>query len=251
MPGVRKPTPIEVFEDNMAGAAQLIGLTKALLNTRPYRMRKERRETVGTALNIPKRDWDKLDWVESPDAYVILKPDADMTRKAFTEQELRPLLRQAVVAVAAAVESYVAEKTSSYIGDALDSPPDDLPDRLKAMAVSFGDVMDIEARLKRRRWGYRELVRQHLIAEASSSPSKIGIVFSTVGKKGVLKAADGKRGVRAGTSERQLKELSDRRNRIAHTGDRVGRGHATLDITEVEGFYANTRSIVEALEAVL
>lgn len=247
MAGKPKPAAIEVFEDNIAGAAQLIGLTKALLNTRPYRMRKERREAVGVALDLPKRDWEKLDWVESPDAYVILKPGGSLTRAAFTEQELRPLLRQAVVAVAAAVESYVAEKACSYVGDALDAPPD----RLRAMALSFGDVMDIEAQFTRRRWGYRDLAKRYLIGEASSNPDKIGIVFSTVGKKNVLKDVDAKRGARRGTSEQQLRVLSDRRNRIAHSGDRVGHGHAALDIIEVEAFYANAKDVVEALEAVL
>lgn len=41
------------------------------------------------------------------------------SRSHFTEIELRQLLRQAVVAAAAAVESYVAEKAKTCVADAL------------------------------------------------------------------------------------------------------------------------------------
>ena len=44
-----------------------------------------------------------------------------------------------------------------------------------------------------------------------------------------------------------LKELSDRRNRVAHTRDRVGHDHATLDIAEVEAFYANALALAGAV----
>lgn len=54
-----------------------------------------------------------------------------------------------------------------------------------------------------------------------------------------------------GTSERQLDELSERRNRIAHTGDRSGSGRAQIAIDEVTAHVANARTIVEALDAVL
>jgi hypothetical protein len=245
--GVPKPSAIEVFEDNMAGADRLIGLTKVLENTRKYRMRKERREALGVALDLPKRDWDKLDWVESSDVFVILKPGGEYDRGDFTEPELRPLLRQAIVAIAAAIESYVAEKACSYISDALDT----MPDRLKQVSISVGQVIEIDERYERRRWGYREVIQNYLVAEASPSPSKIGIVFSTVGKKGFWNSVDKRRTVAKGTSERQLDELAQRRNKIAHTGDRVGRGRASLTVEDAETHFKNAKEIVEALEAVL
>jgi hypothetical protein len=244
---VAKPQPIDVFEDNIAGAEQLIGLTKGLLNTRKRAMRRERREALGVALRLPKRDWDDLDWVESSDVFVILKPDGTMTRENFAEQQLRPLLRQAVVAIAAAVESYVAEKACCYIGSALKDPPE----RLRGMSVSLGDIFEIDTKYKRRGWGYRDILEDHLIREASAAPSKIGIVFSFVGQKDIFKRVDARRHVPKGTSERQLDDLATRRNRIAHTGDHIGRKRATLAVEEVETHHANAKSIVESLEAVL
>jgi len=89
-------------------------------------MRRELRESVGTALKLPQREWDKLDCVESGEVFVVLKGDGTIRREHFDEQELRPLLRQAIVAIAAAVESYVAEKACSRISSAWDKPPDRL-----------------------------------------------------------------------------------------------------------------------------
>jgi RiboL-PSP-HEPN len=247
MSGVKQPKPIDVFEANIADAARLIGLTRALLNTRKRRMRRELREAVGAALGVRKADWNDLDCVESGDVFVVLKKGGAVDRDHFTEPELRPLLRQAIVAVAAAVESYVAEKACASISDAWNSEPK----RLREMALSLGDVIDIEGKYKRRFWGYRDLVERHLESEASAHPDKIGLVFSTVGKTGFWGKVDGRRGVSKGTSHKQLAALADRRNKIAHTGDRVGSKRAALSIDEVEAHYANAKEIIESLEAIL
>jgi RiboL-PSP-HEPN len=245
--GVKQPKPIEVFEANIADAERLISLTRALLNTRRYRMRRELRESVGAALKLPQKEWDRLDCIESGEVFVVLKGNGAVRREHFEEQELRPLLRQAIVAIAAAVESYIAEKACSCISEAWDQQPD----RLRQMPILLGDVIDIEAKYKRRFWGYRDLVERYLEREASSDPNKIGVVFSTVGKKGFWKALDSRRGVSKGTSHKQLAALAARRNKIAHTGDRIGSKRATLSVTEVEGHYVNAKSIVEALDKVL
>jgi hypothetical protein len=247
MAGVKRPAPIDVFESNIADAERLIAFTRALRNTRARRMRRELRESVGEALKVPKRYRDKLDCVESEDLFVVMKANGSVRRDHFAETELRPLLRQAVVAIAAAVESYVAEKARTYISQAWDDPPE----RLRAMAVTLGDVLDVEARYVRRFWGYRDLVEAYIEREASAHPAKIGIVFSTVGKKGFWRQVDDRRKVGKGMSCRQLEALAERRNKIAHTGDRVGAKRATLSVEEVEDHYANAKAIVEAMEKVL
>src|SRR5436190_14095515 len=97
----RKPTPLDVFEDNIADAERLLQLTRILLNTRKRRMRRELRETVGDAIKVGRRDQDGLDCVESLDVFVVLKPDGVARREHFTDAQLRPLLRQAIVALSA------------------------------------------------------------------------------------------------------------------------------------------------------
>jgi RiboL-PSP-HEPN len=247
MAGKKQPTPIEVFEANISDAERLLDFTRALTNGRKYGMRRELRESIGGALRLKKAKRDKLDCVESDEVFVLLKPGGRVTRANFTEPELRPLLRQAIVATAAAVESYVVEKACSRCSDALDSPPP----RLKEVGMSLADVIDIETRYKRRRWGHRAILEAHIEAEASSDPARIGKVFSTVGLKGFWREVDSQRGVAKGRSEEQLSSLAKRRNKIAHTGDRTPTGRSTLSLDEVETHYKNAKEIVEALEAVL
>jgi hypothetical protein len=118
-----KTGPLDVFEDNIADAERLLLLTRMLVNTRTYRMRRELRDRVGSAMGLPKRKWEDLDCVESNDLFLVLMPDGEASRDIFTAPELRPLLRQSIVAVCAAVESYVAEKACTYIPGAINDPP--------------------------------------------------------------------------------------------------------------------------------
>jgi hypothetical protein len=247
MAGKPQPKPIEVFEANIADAERLLAFARALTNGRKYGMRRERRESVGQALRLAKSKWGSLDCVESDDVFVVLKPGGAVRREHFTEAELRPLLRQAVVAAAAAVESYVSEKAATYVAAALADPRD----RLKEVVISLVDVIEIERRYKRRAWGYRAVLESYLEREASSDPAKIGKVFSTVGQRGFWSKVDSKRRVPKGTSEAQLRALTERRNKIAHTGDRTPTGRSSLALTDATALVANAKSIVEAMETVL
>jgi len=247
MAGKAKPKPYEVFEANIEDADRLIAFARTLTNGRKYGMRRELRESVGDALKMQKKKWDSLDCVESDDLFVVIKPGGAVVRENFTEPQLRPLLRQAVVATSAAIESYVAEKARVYISEALETRPE----RFKDVTLSLDVVLDIESQYTRRRWGHRAILEGYIDAEASADPAKIGKIFSTVGVKGFWPKVDGHRHKSKGTSERQLREIRARRNKIAHTGDRTPTGRATLSLDVVEEFAANARSIVGALEAVL
>jgi hypothetical protein len=240
----RRPSPIEVFETSIADAERLLGLARALDNKRVRRMRRELREGFGSAMRLAKRDQERLDCVESDDLFVIIKPNGAFTRADLAEQELRPLLRQAIVSVAAATESYVSEKASSYIGEALDGAPD----KLRGVRVTLGEVFDIEQTLKRRRFGWRRLVQERIERDSGSAPNKIDAVFGFVGRQVPWGKIDDRRHVRRGESRKQMEELAKRRNRIAHTGDRIGARRATIDLAEADRHLKNAKAIVEALE---
>jgi hypothetical protein len=243
-----KTGPLDVFEDNIADAERLLLLTRMLVNTRTYRMRRELRDRVGSAMGLPKRKWEDLDCVESNDLFLVLMPDGEASRDIFTAPELRPLLRQSIVAVCAAVESYVAEKACTYIPGAINDPPG----ALNRLPVSFRDVLMV-GEYERHGWAYRKLLKTQIDQMASAKPNRIGEVFEVVGKKNrnLWKNVDARRKAETGDSCRQLEELVERRNRIAHTGDRTGRGKAQLRVKEVDRHVRNAREIVEALDAVL
>lgn len=176
MAGKQKLTPIEVFEENIADAQRLLDLASLVQDQRVRWMREELRAAIGTASRLPQKKWGGLDRVESNDLLIILKPDGRATREDFTEISLRPLLRQAVVAIAAAVESYVAEKACTFIGEALRCA--EPPRRLLDITVSFEDMLWVEE-YQRRGWAHRYLVEQHLKNESSADPAKIGMVLDS------------------------------------------------------------------------
>jgi HEPN superfamily RiboL-PSP-like protein len=247
MPRLPKSPPISVFETNIADAETLLNLSRSLNNQRLRGMRRELRESFGSAMRISKRDQAGLDCVESDDLFVIIKSTGSRSREDFSEQELRPLLRQAIVSVAAAVESYVAEKAITYIGDALDSGST----RIRGVNVTLRDVFDIEQTLTRRRFGWRRILQEKTEREASASPGKIESVFDLVGKPVRWSAIDQSRRVQRGRSREQMHELADRRNRIAHTGDRVGSGRAAISIGDTQKHLGNAKAVIEVLDKLL
>ena len=244
-----KGGPLAAFEQNIADAERLVLLSAALKNGRKRGMRRERREAISSAVRASKRDRALLEIAENDDLLIVCKPNSGCSLKHFEESELRPLLRQAVVATAAAVESYVSEKAKSYVAGAYKA--DQPPKGLRNISLTIEDLLAIERDYERRSWGHYSIIWTHLEQMASANPDAIGLTFSVVGKTGIWKKVDASRKVKVGESERQLRALADRRNIIAHTGDRRGGGKSNIDASEVGAYLANARSIVEALEAVL
>ena len=246
MAGKRQLTPIEVFEANIGDAERLIAFARALENGRRW-ARIERKRAIGQSARHTESRSRLSGLCRVARCVRGHQAQERGTDRPLHGEELRPLLRQAVVAISAAIESYVAEKASTYASAALASRPE----RLKDVMVSLDAVIEIESRYQRRRVGHRAILEAFIEREASPSPTKVGIVFSTVGQKDILRLVDAHRHVSRGTSEKELATLYRRRNKIAHTGDRTPSGRAALRLAEVDTFFAQAKSIVEAMEAVL
>ncbi len=243
---VGKLPAIDAFELNMSDALLLVGLAKAMTNTRKRRMRKELRERIAVALDVRRRDMDALDCIESPDFFVVLKPQAAISREQL--QDVRPLLRQALVAACAAMETYVADRTMELLKGQWRSG--DKPDHLVRIPMTVGDWFEIDRRYKRGAWGVRAVVEKHVRQEASPAPSKVGEIFAIAGQKKLLSRVDQQRKLRVGTSTDCLEVIYARRNQIAHTGDRSGRGRAPITVEEIDRDLRSLRDIVEAIEKV-
>ena len=246
MAGKPKLTARQAFDDNLADAEALVAVVHALRNRRVRRMRRELRERLGSALDVPKKHWDDLDCVESDDLFAVFKPGSRVDRDSVSELGLRPLLRQALVAACAAVETFVGDRVMERLRGALDTDP--RPTRLLDLPMTVGDWLWIEESYERRRWGLREVIEVEVRRLASPSPSQIGITFGVVGEKALWKRVDKRRGVAAGKSEQAVERIYERRNRIAHQGDRSGRGRAAITVEEVEADLACIAEIVAALD---
>lgn len=238
------PRPIDVFEENIADAEVLLKFADGLQTQRTRKLRVERRDKLGRALGMTKDERDAIDGAESDHLFVLLKAGSPFTRDDFTEGALSPLLRQAVVAVSAAIETWVADRAEDFVGRAIR----DNPDSLSRVPLDLKTVLEIDARYTRRRWGYREVLVAHIESMASPSPSQIGRVFSMVGRPIKWGVIDSFRGVAKGDSEKDLSALYARRNQIAHSADRTGRSRRAITADEVRGHVTRAREIVEALE---
>jgi hypothetical protein len=247
--GTKKLSPIEAFELNMADAHQLVKLVEGFTNQRSRRMRSELRQRVGDALRIQERLRSELDCLESDDVFVTFLPGSSLSRGDFADS--RPLLRQSLVAACAAVETYLGDKVMQQVGPLLKSETSLTP-RLSMLSLSLGDWMYIEHGYQRKRWGLREIVVEPFVRENSSTaPSKVGAMLSLVGVDGWAKQLDTHRKVKGGDTVAVLERITARRNRIAHEGDRVGRGRAALTVDEVKTDLVSLKSIVDAIEAVV
>lgn len=246
MAGKARPKARQAFDDNIADAQTLVQLARSLVNQRVYRMRAEKRTKLGDALGIPKKRHVELDCIESEDIFAVFPPGSKISRDTFSEPALRPLLRQALVAACAAVETFVADRVMERFTQALDS--DSPPERLRALPMTVGDWLDIEG-YERRKWGLRKVVGAEVRRRmTSASPSQIGIAFSLVGEKDLWRRVDAHRNAKKGASAAALERIYERRNLIAHAGDRKGHGRAAITVEEVEADLDCVLGIVDALD---
>ena len=243
----RKLKPYEAFKDNMRDAEFLLTLADSLANRRSRGMRSELRFKLGEALRVSPKKRDQLDCLESQDVFLLFLPDGRLSRDDFRDR--RPLLRQSLIAACAALETYVADKAMDFVGPALRS--DSPPTRMKDIALTVGHWIEIEQIYERRGRGIRNIVEEHIRETSSTAPNRIAEVLSAVGVRNWLKRVDKQRGVASQTTERELTEITERRNRIAHAGDRQGRGRAALDSDEVGRNLEAIESIVQATEHIL
>lgn len=246
-PAVKLPARA-AFDLNMADADMLVSLAKLLRNQRANRMRKELRERLGGALRVPRRDWARLECLENDEVFVTFKPGAGHWRTSLNDDALKPLLRQAIVAACAAVETFVADRAVEHLGPVLRGS--EKPPRLLGLNMTVADWLRIESQYRRRKWGLRQIIELEIREKASPTPTVIGEIFSMVGIRDVLKRCDVERRVAKGKTAEQLEALRQRRNKIAHEGDRRGRGRAPITVKEVEDYLADIRSIIGAMDLV-
>ena len=168
--GRPQPSPLEAFELNIGDARWLLRTAEVLANQRVNRMRRELRERVGEALGIAAGRRDELDCIESDDTFIVIKPGADITRDHV--RDLSPLLRQAIVAACAALETYVGDAVMLRIGLSVRSK--DIPSRLGALQLDVDTWEYIERNYTRRRRGLCQLVLEPRTRElASTEPSQM------------------------------------------------------------------------------
>jgi hypothetical protein len=236
---------MEAFEDNLADARCLLQRVDGFTNRRSRRMRQELRERVGAALRVPARDRADLNCLESDDVFLVFNPGSSLTRADFLDHD--PLLRQALVAACAAFETYVADWVMARVGSQLISG--ELTSRAAEIPMTLGTWMEIHDRYTHKKRGLRKNVIEPFVYErASTAPKPLGELMSLIGVKDWSRAIDKARGCDRGATVADLERISKRRNRIAHQGDRDGRGRANIDLAYVRRELDVLQSVARAMD---
>ena len=220
---------------------------RAFENKRNRRMRQELRTRVGAALKVPINKREDLDCLENTNVFVVFKPGGKFSKDQFTDSQ--PLLRQSLVAACAAFETYVADRAMEFVGSIVTSR--EVPPRMGEINLTVGDWADIEKKYKRRGWGIRFMVEKYIRETSSTAPNNIGFVLSTIGVKHWAKKVDDLRKVEKGTTVRELDEITERRNRIAHAADRKGSSRASAKLGEIGPQVVILKEVVDAIDEIL
>jgi hypothetical protein len=210
-------SPLDAFEQTLADAERMLRIASGLADVRVKRMRADFKRKLGAALGVPSDQRALLERAEGHDAWVILKPHARLSRAMFGQEALSPLVRQSVVVIGAAVESYVADRACAAIREML-----------------YGGTLPEAATAR---------LTEDIRLEASADPKKISSVFKRLGVEQVLPEACEEAGFKV---NKVLADLVVLRNRIAH-----GRDAEALSPSNVLDLLERTRSVVRALEEVL
>lgn len=244
--GRPKATPaLHQFETSIADAELLVALAQALTSKRRRNMRSERRTRVAEAFDVRKSEYGRLALVESDDLWVVFKPAATLLPAQL--QDTSPLLRPAIVSACAALETFVADTAIAELKRVFNV--NDAPSRFRDIPFTVGQWLLVEDKFKRTKWGVRRIVEDWLRKNASTAPSKIGEVLSTVGlNNGWSKSVDRLRQVSPGSTERQLAAITERRNAIAHRSDWTGSKQKAISVSETVEFITFVRSVATALD---
>lgn len=249
MPGKQKLSPIQSFEVHIADAEWLLETSRVFENKRIRRMRKELRTKIGEALKISARDQDDLDCAESDEVFIIFKPESRVGRHHL--RDLAPLRRQAVLAAATALETYVSDAVLWRVTPMI-SREEGPPGALGRLQLTIGEWDRIEKNYQRHRRGLREIVLNERIPRlASTAPNRIGELLTMLEIENWSKKVDKLRHVLPGTTVRDLDELTSRRNRIAHSSDRLGRDRAPMTYEAAKDYLEISRSVAGAIESML
>ena len=95
------------------------------------------------------------------------------------------------------------------------------------------------------------MIEKYIRETSSTAPNSVGFVLSTIGVKNWATRIDDLRRVGKGTTVRELDEITERRNRIAHAADRKGRGRASAKFDEILPQVVILKEVVDAINELL
>lgn len=214
---LRGGATLDDFKASIFDAERMLALAAGLSDIRVQRMRADAKQTLGAALHVPSEQRPHLERAEGKGAWIIIKPGAELRRGMFGAEALKPLIRQSVVVIGAAVEVYVAERVNGA---------------WEAMLATSTVPATARARLAR-----------DVQLRASTDPGKMRDAFVRIGITVDLTRIQADDGAKASYV---LGELRTMRNAIAH-----GATARSPDLPRVRTLLGQVRDVIERLDSVV
>lgn len=241
-------SPLAAFEDNIQDAIILVNRAKFLSTIGMRKLQSARTELVCDFLKIPNRDRGDVLCLENDHLFFVIKKDVGFGLEEMKNAD--PLYRQAIVAGCAAIESYVADIMIQHLDFALGLK--EPSSKLTGMPITLREWHEIDAKYVQGIRGVKKIIRENIKKSAGPSSASVGYIMSMMQLTGWSKKVDQVRVVPEGTTVKQLDMISNRRNVIAHSGDRGPRNtKAPIDAKTVDEYLQIIKSIVEALDKVI
>lgn len=216
----------QVFEASIARSRKLQKLYHGLVNTRARGMRSDWAEKFEDLMRWNRGHADAR--VDSNEAVIVIRSGASLAAADFSAEEMKDLLRGALVMAVSAMDAYFHRKIKCYVAR-LAKKGDDAPGALRACEITLVDFASaIESE---RPWGkFGAVVGRKLGYQSLQSPAKIETGLQLLGVKSFWKEVGKKLNVEPDALKFQLDGIVKRRNEIAHEGD-VSTARKTLGRT--------------------
>lgn len=92
------------------------------------------------------------------------------------------------------------------------------------------------------------MIKPFVNEKASMAPKPLGELMALIGVKDWSRRIDKARDVERGNTVSDLDRISKRRNKIAHQGDRDGRGRAGINLKYVQNELAVLEAVAKAMD---
>lgn len=242
-------SPLAAFEDNIQDAIILVNRAKFLSTIGMRKLQSARTELVCDFLKIPKRDRGDVLCLENDHLFFVIKKDVGFGLDEMKNAD--PLYRQAIVAGCAALESYVADIMIQHLDFALGLK--EPSSKLTGMPITLREWHEIDSKYVQGIRGVKKIIRENIKKSAGPSSASVGYIMSMMQLTGWSTKVDNERKLTNGvTTVAQLDMIANRRNVIAHSGDRGPRNtKAPIDAKTVDEYLQIIKSIVEALDKVI
>lgn len=219
--------PIDAFHDTEQRARRLLKMHDGLINVRKRGIRSDWKDGFCRLMRWPISS--AIERVDSKDAVIVLRNDADLVPEDFETDALEDLLRSAITFGVSAVDRYVHERvikgfvTSFRAGTLTKQQRDfDLPATLAIDIVDKVHVANRNGQIIRPANEIRKVVQETLHKRPFQSWREIEYGFCLIGYKNLGKSLKQTHRLDQSQLERiqgQLGKIVNRRNQIVHEGD--------------------------------